>query len=121
MDTPGALVDVLGIRNDVLKKRPDQVRRLLQSWFDALDYVAQHQSEAFAIMAKASGVSVAEFEEMWQGVRIFTLEDNRKALGSAGGFNTTVEEMGKFMVAQKLLARPVAPQKMVTADMLPAK
>lgn len=120
-DTPGAIVDVLGIRNDVLKKRPDQVRRLLQSWFDALDYVAQHQAEAFAIMAKASGVSVAEFEEMWQGVRIFTLEDNRKALGSAGGFNTTVEEMGKFMVAQKLLARPVAPQKMVSAEMLPAK
>jgi NitT/TauT family transport system substrate-binding protein len=120
-DTPGAIVDVLGIRNDVLKKRPDQVRRLLQSWFDALDYVAQHQAEAFAIMAKASGVTVAEFEEMWQGVRIFTLDDNRKALGSAGGFNTTVEEMGRFMVAQKLLAKPVAPQKMVTAEMLPAK
>jgi len=120
-DTPGAIVDVLGVRNDVLKKRPDQVRRLLQSWFDALDYVAQHQAEAFAIMAKASGVSVAEFEEMWQGVRIFTLEDNRKALGSAGGFNTTVDEMGKFMVTQKLLAKPAAPQKMVTADMLPAK
>lgn len=120
-DTPGAIVDVLGIRNDVLKKRPDQVRRLLQSWFDALDYVAQHQAEAFAIMAKASGVTVAEFEEMWQGVRIFTLDDNRKALGGAGGFNTTVEEMGRFMVAQKLLAKPVAPQKMVTADMLPGK
>lgn len=124
-DTPGAIVDVLGIRNEVLKKRPDQVRRLLKSWFDALDYVAQHQAEAFAIMAKASGVSVPEFEEMWQGVRIFTLEDNRKALsrpeGGTGGFHATVEEMGRFMVAQKLLAKTVAPQGMVSADMLPAK
>jgi NitT/TauT family transport system substrate-binding protein len=120
-DTPGAIVDVLGIRNDVLKKRPDQVRRLLKSWFDALEYVTQHEAEAFAIMAKASGVSLAEFQEMWQGVRIFTLEDNRKALAPAGAFHATVDEMSRFMVAQKLLAKPVAPQGMVSADMLPAK
>lgn len=123
-DTPGAIVDVLGIRNEVLKKRPDQVRRLLQSWFDALDYVAQHRAESFAIMAKASGVSVAEFEEMWGGVRIFTLEDNRKALsrpeGGSGGFHATVEEMARFMVTQKLIAKPVASQGMVSADLLPA-
>lgn len=120
-DTPGAIVDVLGIRNDVLKKRPDQVRRLLKSWFDALDYVAQHEAEAFAIMAKASGVSVAEFEEMWHGVRIFTLADNRKALTPAGAFHATVDEMSTFMVAQKLLAKAVPPQGMVSADLLPAK
>lgn len=122
-DTPGAIVDVLGVRNEVLKQRPDQVRRLLKSWFDALDYVAQHRAEAFAIMAKASGVSVAEFEEMWQGVRIFSLEDNRRALsgpqGGAAGFHATVEDMSRFMVSQKLIARPVAPQGMVSAEMLP--
>jgi NitT/TauT family transport system substrate-binding protein len=124
-DTPGAIVDVLGIRNEVLKKRPDQVRRLLQSWFDALDYVAQHRAESFGIMAKASGVSVAEFEEMWQGVRIFSLQDNRKALtrpaGGGAGFHATVEEMGQFMMAQKLIAKPVSPLGMVSADLLPGR
>jgi NitT/TauT family transport system substrate-binding protein len=121
-DTPGAIVDVLGIRNDVLKKRPDQVRRLLKSWFDALDYVAQNRAESFAIMAKASGVPVEEFEEMWAGVRIISLADNRAALSrSAGSFLATVEEMSRFMVAQKLLAKGVAAQGMVSPDFLPGQ
>lgn len=124
-DTPGAIVDVLGVRNEVLKQRPDQVRRLLKSWFDALDYVAQHRAEAFAIMARASGVSAAEFDEMWHGVRIFSLEDNRRALSppgsGTGSFHGTVEDMGRFMVAQKLIAKPVASAAMVSAEMLPPK
>ncbi len=120
-DTPGAIVDVLGMRNEILKKRPDQVRRLLKSWFDALDYVEKNRSESFAIMAKASGVSVAEFEDMWAGVHIIPLDANRTSLAAAGPFHATVAEMGRFMVAQKLLANAVASQGMVSADYLPAK
>lgn len=123
-DTPGAIVDVLGIRNEVLKARPEQVRRLVATWFDALDYVQKNQDEAFRIMAKASGVSVEEFADMWKGVRIPSLEENRSALAArtgAGGYRATVREMGRFMVSQKLLAKAVAADAMVSADYLPAK
>lgn len=121
-DTPGAIVDVLGIRNAVLKARPDQVQRLIAAWFDALDYVAKNRDESFRVMAKASGVSVPEFADMWDGVRIPTLTENSKALGRKGGkgtFHTTVDEMSRFMVAQKLLSKAVAPAGMVKGDFLP--
>ena len=121
-DTPGAIVDVLGIRNDVLKAKPDQVRGLIAAWFDALEYVQKNQDESFKIMAKASGVSVPEFADMWKGVRIPTLAENGKALGqkgSKGTFQATVAEMSRFMVAQKLLPRSVAPDSMVKGDFLP--
>ncbi len=121
-DTPGAIVDVLGMRNAVLKAKPDQVRGLIAAWFDALDYVEKNQEESFKIMAKASGVSVPEFADMWRGVRIPTLADNGKALGlkgAKGTFNATVEEMSRFMVAQKLLPKGVAPGAMVKGDYLP--
>lgn len=123
-DTPGAIVDVLGVRNDVLKSRPDQVRRLVAVWFDALDHVRTHRDESFAIMAKASGVSVEEFAEMWKGVRIPTLAENRSALtakAGPGAYRATVGEMGRFMVSQKLLAKAVAADAMVSADYLPGK
>lgn len=123
-DTPGAIVDVLGVRNDVLKAHPEQVRRMVAAWFDALDYVKKHQAESFKIMAKASGVSVAEFGDMWKGVHIPALADNRLALGSKGSpgtYGATVGEMVQFMVTQKLLSNPVAPDSMVTGDFLPAK
>ena len=123
-DTPGAIVDVLGVRNDVLKNRPDAVRRVIASWFDALQYVEQHRAESFKIMAKASGVTVAEFAEMWQGVRIFSLADNKAALESGtatGNFRATVDDMSRFMVEQKLLEKPVPAASMVSADYLPQK
>jgi NitT/TauT family transport system substrate-binding protein len=123
-DTPGAIVDVLSVRNEVLKSNPEQVRRLVAVWFDALDYVKKHQAESFKIMAKASGVSVAEFGEMWKGVRIPTLADNQAALGSKGTpgtYGATVGEMSQFMVSQKLLSSPVAAGSMVSGEFLPAK
>ena len=119
-DTPGAIVDVLGVGNEVLKARPEDVRKLIKSWFDALAYVAAHQDEAFAIMAKASGVSDAEFAEMWKGVRIFAAADNAAALGEGGAYHGTVDAMAAFMVKQKLLAAPVAAGSMVSAEFLPA-
>jgi len=75
-------------------------------------------------MAKASGVSVPEFADMWNGVRIPTLAENGKALGrkgSKGTFHATVDEMSRFMVAQKLLPKPVAPAGMVKGDFLPSE
>ena len=123
-DTPGAIVDVLSVRNEVLKTHPEQVRRMIAAWFDALDYVKKHQAESFKIMAKASGVSVAEFGDMWKGVRIPSLNENQLALGATskpGTYGATVGEMGKFMITQKLLSNSVAPESMVTGDFLPAK
>ena len=52
------------------------------------------------------------------------LADNRLALGSKGSpgtYGATVGEMVQFMVTQKLLSNPVAPDSMVTGDFLPAK
>lgn len=121
-DTPGAIVDVLGIRNDVLDAKPAQVRGLIAAWFDAQEYVRKDQDESFKIMAKASGVSVPEFADMWKGVRIPTLAENGKALGSKGGkgtFHATAEDMSRFMVAQKLLPKTVAPDGMIKGDFLP--
>lgn len=118
-DTPGAIVDVLGVSNATLKAQPDAVRKLVKAWFDALDYVAAHREESFAIMAKASGVSVAEFADMWAGVRIFSAADNAAALGALGSYQATVDAMSAFMVRQKLLAAPVAASSMVSAGFLP--
>ena len=120
-DTPGAIVDVLSIRNEVLKAKPGQVRALVASWFDALDYVQKNQEDAFKIMAKASGVTVAEFAEMWKGVHIPTLAEKKAALAANGAFRTTVGDMGRFMQSQKLLTQAVAADSMVSGEFLSAK
>lgn len=120
-DTPNAIVDVLAVRNEVIKQRPEDVKQLIQVWFEALKFIKTNPDEAFAIMAKASDVSVPEFMEMWRGVKIYTLNDNLAAFGSAakpGPYYKTVDDMSTFMVKQKLIEHPVSSRSMLNPNFL---
>lgn len=120
-DTPNMIVDVLAVRNEVMKQRPDDVKKLIEVWFEALKFVETNPDEAFEIMAKASDVSVPEFKEMWRGVKMYTLKDNLAAFGSSaqpGPYYKTVDDMSGFMVKQKLIERPVGSRSMLNANFL---
>lgn len=120
-DTPNAIVDVLAVRNEVIKQRPADVKQLINVWFEALKFIKTNPEEAFAIMAKASDVTVPEFMEMWRGVKIYTLNDNLAAFGSTaqpGPYYKTVDDMSAFMVKQKLIEQPVSSKSMLNSSLL---
>lgn len=119
--TPNAIVDVLAFRNEVIGKRPEDVRKLIQVWFEAMKFIETNPDEAFAIMAKASSVTVPEFKEMWRGVKMYTHKDNLEAFGSVaqpGPYFKTVDDMSTFMMKQKLIDRPVSAISMLDARFL---
>lgn len=118
-DTPNLIVDVLAVRNPVLKTRREDLVRLVAAWFDALDYVRTNPEDAFRIMAKASDVSVEELRGMWSGVKMYSREDNLAAFGTGDGpYYATVDGMSAFMVRQKLLSRPVSAKSMLDSSLL---
>ena len=41
-DTPGLIPDLLVFRKDITDKRPDDVKKIVRAWFDALDYWKQN-------------------------------------------------------------------------------
>lgn len=119
--TPNAIVDVLAFRNEVINQRPEDVKKLVQVWFEAMKFIETNPDEAFAIMAKASSVTVPEFKEMWRGVKMYTLRENIEAFGSSaqpGPYFRTVDDMSTFMVKQKLIDRPVSAKGMLDARFL---
>lgn len=118
-DTPNAIVDVLAVSDETAKNRSEDVKRVLNAWFEALDYVKTHPDDAYKIMAKASDVSVKEFKEMWEGVRMYSRKDNVAALGTPskeGPYYSTVSDMNKFMLEQKLISESVTPSRVIDSS-----
>ncbi|NJP07343.1 MAG: ABC transporter substrate-binding protein [Chloroflexaceae bacterium] len=78
-DFPGAIPDFLVVSRELVEERPDDVQRIVDTWYDTLDYIEANPDEAYAIMAKRAGVSVEEYREYDEGTTIFTVEDNLEA------------------------------------------
>lgn len=120
-ETPDLIIDVISARTDVIEKRKDDVKRLLDTWFDALDFVAHHKDEAFAIMAKRSDVKVDEFAGMWAGVKMYGKADNVSLIGAPGKpgpYLTAVKDTSSFMVRSSLIPKDVDPATMVDGALL---
>lgn len=120
-DTPNLIIDIISARNDILKSRRDDVKRLLDAWYDALEFVSTNKDEAFAIMAKHSDVKVDEFAGMWAGVKMYSRPENIQLIGTPekpGPYSEAVNAMSNFMVKAKLIPHDVEPSSMIDGTLL---
>ena len=78
-DFPGAIPHLLVVTKTLIKKDPQQVQAMVNSWFDAMDFIAANIVEADEIMAERAGISYARLQLLKSGTRMFTLEDNLEA------------------------------------------
>jgi NitT/TauT family transport system substrate-binding protein len=103
---PGMIADHLVVSRSLIKAHPEQVQALVNAWFDTLAYSQRNAAQSLAIQAKRAGVSVAEYQQYATGTKVFTLEENLKALypalGSDESIAGTALEVAKFMTAANL-------------------
>jgi len=86
-DTPGLIPDLLVFRTKILRERPDDVRAFLTAWLEARDFILANPAEAAQIIAEETGLSVEEVS--FEGVKLYSLEDNRAAFAQNPGTDTT--------------------------------
>lgn len=105
-DFPGAIPDHLVFSRDLVANRPDDVQKLIDTWFDALSFIKANPAEATAIMAKKAGVSVADYQTYDKGTTIFSLEDNVTAFTpgtTTKNLDFEAGEISKFLLSAKLI------------------
>ncbi|MFT4924987.1 MAG: NitT/TauT family transport system substrate-binding protein [Phenylobacterium sp.] len=81
-EIPGKVIDTLVIRSGLLENEAQWVSDFHAVWYQALEYTKTHQQEAYAIMAKREGVSVAEFADALTGLTIVTADEQAPLLAS---------------------------------------
>lgn len=79
-DFPRSIPDTLAVRANLPRQRPDLVQRLVNTWFETLDWIARNPDEATAIMARRAGVSPATYRAYAPGTKFLTKQENHAFL-----------------------------------------
>jgi len=76
---PGAIPDHLAVSDKLVSERPDDVQKIVNTWFDTLAWIRDNKDAAIKIMAKRAGVSVEDYKSYDAGTTIFTRQQNLDA------------------------------------------
>ncbi len=80
--TPGIIVDSLGFKPDFLKRRGEDVKKIIAAWNEAVQFAQQNPKEADTIMAKFTGQKPEEFTKEKTGVRFYGEKENKEYFGT---------------------------------------
>jgi len=107
---PGEIVDVLVVRGIAAKNGPEQLRKILKSWFRALEYLNNNKVQAAQIMAVREGVSSEGFLESLHGLRFPDQnENNRMLAGDTPSLLAAAQSLAATMATTGLIHQiPVA-------------
>lgn len=105
---PGEIVDVLVIRRDYIDKNPQEVRKLLKSWFHELNYMEENLGDTAQRMTGRLRIKPDEIIASFQGLRLPDLNENRKLLGSRNPpLLKTAKHLAEVMEEQNLLFKKI--------------
>ncbi|ELS03522.1 ABC transporter, substrate-binding protein, aliphatic sulfonates family [Xenococcus sp. PCC 7305] len=98
---PGAIPDLLVVSQKLIDEQPEQVQALVDTWFDILDFMEQNPQKADEIMAKRADITIEELQQLKDGTKIFTLEENLEAFSDGDNMKHmpfAAKKMSKFML-----------------------
>ncbi|MDO8536317.1 MAG: ABC transporter substrate-binding protein [Candidatus Omnitrophota bacterium] len=78
---PGIIVDTLNVRNDLIKKEPAIIKKLLRGWFRAVKYYNEHPDESSRIIAKYFNISPEQYRKQVTGLKWYSYEEQKTDLG----------------------------------------
>jgi NitT/TauT family transport system substrate-binding protein len=102
---PGAIPDHLVFDSSFVEEHPDEVGKIVQTWFDTLAWIDEHHDDAVAIMAAKAGVSVEEYLTYDAGTTIFSKAENLEAFSpgeSPEHLEYMADQIADFLVSSGL-------------------
>lgn len=116
---PGEIVDVLVVREEILRDRPDAVKALAQGWFRAIDYLKQNPQDAAKRMAPRENITPEEFLSMLKLLRIPDLKENQQLLGNRqSSLFQGAQKLSKTMLDNRLLKQAIEPSALFDASVV---
>jgi NitT/TauT family transport system substrate-binding protein len=122
-DTPGLIPDLLVFKESITKDRPEDVKKILLAWFDALEYWKSNPEESLKIMAKAAETPVAEYKSGVDSVKIFSKEDNQKAFTEGTDYTSlyfTANKTAEFLKGLEMLTSKPDPKAFLDGSFIEA-
>lgn len=90
------VIDLIVMRSGVLDNQTQWIEKFHRVWQKTLDYAAANRQQAYEIMAKREGVSVAEFADALSGLQIVQ-RDKQKALLNSEQLKNNIADVCKVL------------------------
>ncbi len=79
-EVQGIITDVLVFDSKVIQNRPEDIKKIVKSLFEALEFQRTNREEALQIMARAIGDTPQSVAEGLDGLKNFDLKENVEAM-----------------------------------------
>ncbi len=108
---PDEIFDVLVVRADILRREPESVARLQESWFLALDHLQADPRDAARRMGPREGLEPEPFLRAMAGLRFPDRAEERRL--RQGALLPPARRLAGIMHRNRLLHRPVDPARLL--------
>ena len=97
-EIPGEVVDVFAVDADIVRKRPEDVAKILRAFWRAVAYTDQNPEEAYRIMAAREGLTPAEFREaLTVGIKMVPQRDQASYLRPGGKLAAVIDASDRIL------------------------
>ncbi|MGH8120350.1 MAG: ABC transporter substrate-binding protein [Gammaproteobacteria bacterium] len=117
---PGEIFDVMLAREDVLKNQlGKELVKLVNSWFQALEYLRTQPDDAYVRIGKRLHLSVADTRTAFQGLTLVDYRENLRYLtGERPALLAPATYLYKIMQDRNLIDNPVNLKTIIFPDIL---
>jgi len=100
-DLPGSIPDLLVMKSDIVAQRPQDVQKIVDAWYDAIDWWKKNPDAAVAILAKRTDTPIADYQAFVKGTRIFSAPESLAAMQKSSALTslyTSGQSNAEFLV-----------------------
>ncbi len=115
---PGRIVDVLVVRQEIKKKNPETLKRLLSGYFQAVEYLHKQPDVAAAQMAPRQRLNPEELLASYDGLSLPGLFGNISLL-KTNELQNTINKLSRLMLDKKLLTNAINVDNLIDGNFLP--
>lgn len=73
---PGVIVDTLNFSSEFIEKYPTTVQKIVDSWYEAVDYYNNNTDESVDMMAKGFSMDADDFKDTLSTIKYYGKEEN---------------------------------------------
>ena len=118
-ETPGLITDILAIKSDVIRERPEDVQKIVNALVRAYRFMEENGGEAYSVMSNKTGVSLDELIAASKGIRMLSPEDNIIVLTDSGDPSSLYETsklVSNFLISQGRLNESFSAEDLIDSS-----
>jgi len=110
-DFPGSIPDHIVVSRTMVAEQPKVAQKIVNAWYDTLDYIQANPKKSLKIMADVAKVSTKDYQDLASGTKIFTVDEALQAF-QPGSTTTSLQYtaglINPFMVKSGLTKKQAA-------------